>query len=149
MTRVLAFDLSLTKSGVCYPPGSCDTLKPPPKVTGGERLLWWATTFDILLDDHRPDRVVAEAPFTHGAHGKGSIELHKVYGCFEAACAKRGVVVTWVWPSTLKKKATLYGGATKAEMVARAQSFGYDVANDDEADAALLAHGVAAGWWDE
>lgn len=143
--RVLALDCSLRSTGVCYPDGTLDTLCPPKGVTGAERLEWFNQTFAVIFADHRPTRVVYEAPISGGR--TGSIELHQLYGVLRPHIYQAGAVETPVWPSTLKKKATGKGNASKDDMLLVAVTLGYRPANHDEADAVLLAHGAWEGWW--
>ena len=143
--RVLALDASSTKTGIVYPDGRIDTLRPPPSAKGGDRLLWWATTYQIVLADNRPDLVVIEQPFSR--YATATATLQRTYGVLLAELARVGCVVQWVPPATLKLAATGSGKADKPQMILAARALGYDVANDDEADACLLFHGVGAGWW--
>lgn len=144
--RVLAFDLSLASTGVCFPDGRTDTLRPPSKLDRNERLSWFASSFDVIMEDWRPTLVVIESPFM-GANRQTGLILSELHGVLRERVGRHGVVLQVVPPSTLKRMATGSGAATKEQMVARARELGADVANDDEADAFLLAHGARAGWW--
>lgn len=143
--RVVALDASTTKAGIAYPDGRLDTLKPPPKATGGDRLLWWRTTYDVIFEDHRPTVVVVEDSFSR--HMSATKVLQQAQGVLLAAIAATGAVLQAPKPTQLKKAATGNGNASKAEMIAAAQALGFDPANDDEGDAALLWHGAHVGWW--
>lgn len=142
---ILAFDLSVASTGVCFPDGHTDTLKPP-KLDRNERLTWFATTFDVILEDHRPTLVVIESPFV-GSNRRIGLILSELHGVLRERVGRLGLVLQAVPPATLKQAATGKGNATKEQMVARAVELGGDVANDDEADAWLLWFGVRQGWW--
>jgi crossover junction endodeoxyribonuclease RuvC len=143
--RILGLDPSMSSFGVCYPDGRCDTLHPPKTLTIlHERYRWFYDSVRNIVADHRPDVVVMERGFSNPNHDVSGT----LWGLRKTVVqAASPVPVVLVPPSTLKKAATGSGKATKVQMVARALELGYDVANDDEADAALLAHGFHAGWW--
>lgn len=143
--RVIALDASTTKAGIAYPDGRLDTLKPPPKAKGGDRLLWWQTTYEVIFADHRPNVVVVEDSFSR--HMAATKVLQQAQGVLLAAIAGTGAVLQAPKPTQLKKAATGNGNASKADMIAAAQALGFDPANDDEADAALLFWGAHQGWW--
>lgn len=147
--RILALDVSLTKTGVCFPEGALTTLRPPKGTRGGERLAWWSDTFRDLLAANRPDQLVIEAP-TPGNRDRGNTArvLAELYGILWAEIHRYGPVVVSLVPApTLKKQATGNGRADKEQMRSAAMeaclhdpSNTYDMvkaANDDEIDA----------WW--
>ena len=145
-TLVLAYDLSLAATGVCFPDGSCDTLTPPAGMDDPTRLAWFGESFDVHLADWNPDRIVYETPFV-GRFPGTAIALSKLHGVLLDRIGRSRCVWTAVAPASLKFKATGNGQATKADMVAAAFQRGADVANDNEADAWLLYLGAHAGWW--
>lgn len=145
MRRLLALDVSLNATGIVYPDGRIDVLRPPKALRGGDRLLWWSTTWAVTLQDARPDRIVIEQPFAGKVRGDSTAKLHQAYGVLLTEVARHcpTAVLTWVSPATLKKAATGKGNATKAEMIAVANVWcrwnTNDIITDDnEADAWLL-----------
>lgn len=144
--RILAFDLSTASTGVCFPDGSTDTLKPPAKLDRAARCAWFGSAFDVIFADWCPTLVVVESPFTGSNRQTGHI-LSELHGVLKDRIGRAGVVWQVVPPSTLKRAATGRGDASKEQMIARARELGADVANDDEADAWLLWHGAREGWW--
>ena len=141
--RVLAFDASLSQTGVAFPDGSLDTIRPPKAMRGGERLAWLDDTFRVLIDAHRPTVVAYEQPLNLPRNG----DLRELYGCLRAQIWRGGAVAATVYPSTLKLAATGSGRATKGQMIEAARRLGFDPANGDEADAALLLQGITHGWF--
>lgn len=141
MTHV-AFDLGLDRAGVAWPGGS-DSLRCPPSFPRcddypGRRLRWWASTYDTILTDHRPDTVAIEGPVTHGRPMDGANALLYVHGVLRLVAAQHRCRVVTVQPNTLKKYATGYGRASKEQMLAEARRRGCDTASFDEADALLV-----------
>ena len=173
MTRLLALDVSLNATGIVYPDGRIDCLRPPKQLRGGDRLLWWSTTWAVTLEDARPDRIVIERPFAGKLRGDSTAKLQQAYGVLLAEIARHcpTVVVTWVPPATLKKAATGNGRASKADMIAAAnlsQDYDYGerqsvvrllalpdvyapdrITDDNEADAWLLWRLCRAGKFDQ
>ena len=152
MTRLLALDVSLNATGIVYVDGRIDCLRPPKALRGGDRLLWWSTTWAVTLQDARPDRIVIEQPFAGKIRGDSTAKLQQAYGVLLAEIARNcpNAVVTWVPPATLKKAATGKGNASKAEMIAAANELWWRSANDiitddNEADAWLLWACCGAG----
>jgi len=149
MTRLLALDVSLNATGIVYPDGRIDVLRPPKALRGGDRLWWWWKTWGATLQDARPDRIVIEQPFAGKIRGDSTAKLQQAYGVLLAqiAYACPTAVLTWVPPATLKKAATGKGNASKAEMIEAANirlPLAYQVTDDNEADAALLW--MLCGW---
>jgi Holliday junction resolvasome RuvABC endonuclease subunit len=145
MTRLLALDVSLNATGIVYPDGRIDCLRPPKTLRGGDRLLWWSTTWAVTLEDARPDRIVIEQPFAGKIRGDSTAKLQHAYGVLLAEIARHcpTTVVTWVPPATLKKAATGKGNASKTEMIAEANrqcrwNTNDIITDDNEADAWLL-----------
>ena len=156
MTRLLALDVSLNATGIVTPDGRIDCLRPPKALRGGDRLLWWSTTWAVTLQDARPDRIVIEQPFAGKIRGDSTAKLQQAYGVLLAEIARHcpAVVVTWVPPATLKKAATGKGNASKELMIAAANAakrwHRFDIITDDnEADAWLLWVLCLAGEFDK
>lgn len=139
MTVDLAFDLGLRSTGVAWHDGS-DTLVCPDHITGGERLDWWARTFDVYLVGYGAPRVAVEAPFIHGTNIIGAIPLIELHGVFRLAVYRAAGRLELMPPATLKKKATGRGNADKREMYSTAKRLRPDerIESFDEADAVCL-----------
>jgi Holliday junction resolvasome RuvABC endonuclease subunit len=97
VTRLLALDVSLNATGIVYPDGRIDCLRPPKGLRGGDRLLWWSTTWAITLADAEPDRIVIEQPFAGRLRGDSTAKLQQAYGVLltELARHRPATVVTW------------------------------------------------------
>lgn len=140
--RLIAFDLSLTASGYVSPSGEADTLKPPKGLVGPARLDWWGQTFEVILADAKPTRIVVEQPYV--GHRNNTLKLGELYGVFNR-CVHRATptpVTTWVPPSTLKKAWTGQGNSPKEAMSRSATFRGFDVKglDDNAVDALALWH---------
>lgn len=146
-TRVLALDPATRHTGVAYASGSTDTICCPVKLTGDDRLDWWAQAFDVLIRDERPALVVHEAPFIHPRRPASGIALVELHVKLRDVLRRRRVPSVVVPPSLLKRRATGKGNADKAQMMAAARALGWDGDGDDQADAWLLWHGAREGWW--
>lgn len=133
--KVAGLDLSLARTGICYPDGTTSTTKVrPASMKGGPRLVQILEQLDPLFLTY-PDLVVIEdySPGSIGIAGKlANAELH---GCVLHRCALNGVPVAKVRPSALKRWATGNGSADKLQMVAAALEAGWDGDTHDEADA--------------
>jgi Holliday junction resolvasome RuvABC endonuclease subunit len=150
---VVAFDLGLHTTGVCWAVDGHDHFICPAKhrqspmddVKRQARLAWWKDTFRMILLPHPRADVFVEAPFMSRTHPSGSMELLKLHGVLAAVCADNALSLTHVENRTLKKWATGNGNAKKDEMLAAIQALGYEVDDDNEADAChLWRYAVAA-----
>jgi Holliday junction resolvasome RuvABC endonuclease subunit len=90
------------------------------------------------------DMVAYEAPYL--GKGKGRASFHALRALFgletrvEEFAAERGIRIARLHIASIKKHATGYGRATKAEMVAAMRAKGHDVTDDNEADALALLY---------
>jgi len=115
-------------------------LKPKRDDSSGMRFIYFRGKLRAMREAY-PDirhvvyEAVARHAGTHAAHVYGGFQSHLTTWCHENKVSHQGVPV-----GTLKKWATSTGNANKAAMVvsARAQT-GLDIADDNEADAVLLA----------
>jgi Holliday junction resolvasome RuvABC endonuclease subunit len=143
---IVAFDLGLTTTGVCWGHHDHDHFTLPAKHRRSPmtdeirqaRLGWWRDTFAMILLPHPHPQVWVEAPFISHAHPSGSLEVAKLHGILAGVCAENALSLTPVENRTLKKWATGNGNATKTDMVERARGYGYDVDDHNEADAIHL-----------
>jgi hypothetical protein len=148
--EVIAFDLSLTGTGVAHPNGETETLRPPKDASSGMARLAWirdAVAERVPVDlAHGGDEdwrtlVVIEG-YSMGPQ-RGSAGVAQMLG------ELGGVVRLWLWhndfawvdvpPSSLKRYATGKGNANKELMLVEAvKRLGYDGCSNDEADALWL-----------
>ena len=143
---IVAFDLGLTTTGVCWGPTDHDHFVLPAKLRRSPmtdemrqgRLAWWRSTFAMILLPHPRADVFVEAPIIHAKHAKGSVELLKLHGVLAAVCADNDLTLTPVGNAVIKRFATGSGSADKDDMVAAAQTLGYEVEDHNTADAIHL-----------
>lgn len=138
MTRAVGLDLSLSSSGVACADGTLHVVGPG-KATGPRRLSVIVDQLDRLIARGRPELAVLE-----GAAGvqyaSTALVLGELRGAVKLRLFQRDVPVVEVPPASLKKWATGNGKASKAEMVAAAQTAGARIGalEDDKADAFWL-----------
>lgn len=144
--RILALDPATRRTGLCRPDGSTDTLICPAKLAGDDRLDWWWHSFNIVIHDLQPTRIVYESPFI-GPHVRSGLALVELHVKLRDVIRRHGIVHTAVPPSTLKKAATGNGNTGKEQMMIAARRLGWKGDGDDEGDAYLLWWGAREGWW--
>lgn len=139
MTAVLGLDVSSRSTGVASVDGTCSTIAPR-ATAGWRRMDALQRAVVAQLRSGRPDLAAVEGYSMGGLRGLASISLAEAGGIVRWQLGRHGVPVVEIPPATLKVFAVGSGGklATKEAMVAAARSAGAVVANDDEADAALL-----------
>lgn len=142
--RILGLDLSLTCTGVAGNAGWTDTLKPPAKFRGHDRLNWILNRIDDFI--RVANLVVVEGP-SYGNQGQqrqsGHHERAGLWWLTTHALWQRGIPTAVVPPAVVKQFATGKGNADKAAMLlAVARRFEWFTGGEDEADALWL---VAAG----
>ncbi len=133
--RILALDLSLTATGICFD-GDTRLLKFP-KLRGWARIEAITDAIDDLASVS--DLVVLEG-YSFGSRGATLFQIAELGGIVRCDLVRRRVVYVDVPPSTLKRFATGRGNATKIDMVVAARErFGLcGTTDDNEADAYLL-----------
>lgn len=130
--RIVAFDLSLTCTGVATPEGvSTITTK---NLSGMKRLQFIRD--EVLRRSFRSDLVVLEGyGFTSG-RGNAIIALGELGGVVRLALYENGARFVLIPPASLKKFATGRGNAKKQDVLAAAiKRLQYDGSNFDETDA--------------
>jgi crossover junction endodeoxyribonuclease RuvC len=146
---IIALDLA-TQTGFCV--GKPDN--PHPSFgefvlpSTGDDIGKFAVTFEDWLDEmftlHKPELVVFEMPILPKM--TSLITVRKLTGLAwetEQKCKRLGIKVREGRASTVKKHFTGYGHAAKADTVAIARRYGWDVKSNDAADAcALWAYSV-------
>jgi crossover junction endodeoxyribonuclease RuvC len=133
--KLVAFDLSLTESGVAaHQVGSAPQLGTitPGNRRGMDRLAYIRR--QVLLQARGSDLVIIEG-YSYGAKGSAVLNIAEMGGVVRLA----SLPVLEVPPSVLKKLATGKGNAKKEEVLAAAiRRLGYDGANHNVADARWL-----------
>jgi Holliday junction resolvasome RuvABC endonuclease subunit len=138
--RLLALDLSLTRSGVCedeLPPGAggfCQSIRTG-KLRGMERID--AIVRDVQAFAKHADLVVIEG-YSYASPNQAH-QIGELGGCVRFLLWRLGIPHVDVAPSTLKKYATGKGNANKDAMIAAAiRRFGFAGSDNNEADAYML-----------
>lgn len=115
-----------------------------PKVTGVQRLSWFAHKFGEEVEDYQPNIIVIEG-YAY-ARGQGAHQIGELGGVLRLQMHLNALRYVEVAPSKLKKFVTGKGNAKKEiVMVELYKRFGVEVPTTDEADAAGLALMAAVG----
>ncbi|GAA2346584.1 hypothetical protein [Dactylosporangium salmoneum] len=143
---VRGLDFSLTSTGVAGNTGWADTLKPPAKLRGHDRMAW---LLERVADHCRGvDLVVVEGP-SYGNQGaqrqSGHHERAGLWWMATHALWKAGIPVAVAPPASVKKFATGSGNAAKDAMVlAAARRFPWFDGDNNACDALWLCAAGAA-----
>jgi Holliday junction resolvasome RuvABC endonuclease subunit len=142
--RVLAYDLSLTATGVAYPDGTTATYRPPPPSKGAT---WREQAGRLGELEHRittdltvyvPD-VVAIEGFSYGSKGSSVDQIYGLGWLVRMAVLESGLPLAIIPPSSVKKYATGSGNAKKPDMrMALYQRYQRDIKDDNECDAVWM-----------
>jgi crossover junction endodeoxyribonuclease RuvC len=148
---MLGLDLSYGGTGVCVlrdgKHHDLRTLKHPKKMAGPERLEWFKTAIGQIYDDERPYCVAVEG-YAFGATSQAH-KIGELGGLIKHNLWMMGAQLLIVPPTTLKKFCTGKGSGPKGMvMVAAFKRWGVEAADDDQADAAVLAHIALANSYD-
>ena len=142
MRRILALDLGTTTGMAAtnhFGLIVSGSIKFTPKKKDHPALRWhnFRDWLSDAMESHNPSVVYYEEVMRH----VGTRAAH-MYGAFQAflelSCYSRGIEICPVAVGTIKKFATGKGNADKAAMIQAARAGGYDVADDNEADALHL-----------
>lgn len=138
--RILALDLSLTRSGFCVGAGldECESgIITAQNMRGMERIDHIVRRVQELAGGC--DVVVIEG-YSYGSQGRSVFDIGELGGCVRFLLHRLGIPVVDVPPATLKKYATGRGNATKIDMVVAARErFGLvGTTDDNRCDAYLL-----------
>lgn len=145
---MLGIDQSLSSTGYAYSEGG-ERLTFGRITTkdqrGSVRLFYIRNRLHEIVEKVRPSLVVFEGYAMGFGRSTGRLaDLGELGGVLKLYAWERGLDVLVVPPSTLKLAVVGRGNAKKEEMaIAVRRSYGYDVAQDDEADAVGLA---LIGW---
>jgi Holliday junction resolvasome RuvABC endonuclease subunit len=115
------------------------TVKPPKRLLGVARLCWIRGEVVRILEETCTGvvRGIAIEEGSFRSTGR-QLDLAELRGILKVLAVSLGVMPVGVAPSRLKKVATGSGAASKERMIKHARAMGWDVKNDDEADAAML-----------
>lgn len=142
--KLLALDLGTTTGFAIGEPGSVTVtgtwgLKPGRYDGGGMRFVKFRARLDEINTAYGIDLVVFEEVRRHAgtdaAHVYGGLMATLQTWCEENSVPYEGVPV-----GTIKKFATGKGNANKDAMMAAVRGWGYEPADDNEADATALWH---------
>jgi Holliday junction resolvasome RuvABC endonuclease subunit len=133
--RILALDLSLTRTGVCKDDGACSVIRTD-KLRGLPRVDHIVRQVQALA--RGVDLVVIEG-YSFGSQGRSVFDIAELGGCVRFLLHRLGIRWVDVPPATLKKFATGKGNSAKDAMIAAAiRRFGFAGSDNNEADAFLL-----------
>ncbi len=133
-SQVVGLDLSLTATGVAGG-GGAFVLCPPGRLGGVERLDWYDTTLDRVLDGMDP-LVVLEG-YSMGSKGRAVFNIGELGGVVRLLLWRGSIPFAEVAPGSLKKFATGKGNDKKDAVLVAAVRAGYEGDDNNEADA----------WW--
>jgi Holliday junction resolvasome RuvABC endonuclease subunit len=145
---MLGFDPSLTSSGFAYRDRQAEITVgriQPRGLTGVARLLYirWAFV-DILRETQT--KIVAYEGYSMGSHSGRSFDMGELGGVLKTCAIQEGVSLLLVPPTVLKKFITGKGNAKKEQISQKiAERWGYNVPQNDEADALALLFFLEAG----
>lgn len=134
--RVLAFDLSLTRSGVAdsLSPPKPFVLAPPGGLVGWDRIAWIQSHVWRLAEE--ADLVVLEG---YAFKSEKAVYAGELGGIMRFTVNRLGVPYVDIAPATLKKLATGVGKGKKLGVLVEAvKRLGYQGSDDNEADAMWL-----------
>jgi Holliday junction resolvasome RuvABC endonuclease subunit len=143
---VLALDLGTTTGFAASGKGGHNPIitgtwlfKPSRFEGGGMRYLRFRRQLDELHAASKVEFVVFEEVRRHSGTGAAHV-YGGLMGTLTAWCEENGVPYEGQPVGTIKKYATGRGNANKDDMLAAVRSWGYEPADDNEADAIALLH---------
>ena len=168
MARILTFDQSSSKTGWAFGMDRSNerwlfgSFRVPKRDADGERLVIFRDDLIEKIEALKPDLVAYETPFSpvstqgqeQGDRARFSIKvvrlLAKIEGVLEEACSRHDVPYESYASSTWRVTALGFGRLPKGSpddfktlMKRRARALGYEVKDDNEADAiGLLMHAL-------
>ncbi len=143
----MGIDASLTSTGYAYTNvrGEVHTGRfLPKKMNGSERLLFMEDTFRELLNQSSLNQgglptLIAYEDYAMGTRGGRVFSIGELGGVLKLFAYRRGIDILLVPPASLKIFMTGKGNADKeAVMQAIADTYGYNITQNDEADAFAL-----------
>lgn len=147
--KVMGYDPSLTSSGFAYTDveDKVHTGRITPKrMQGPERLDYLEESFNKLIMESSAYlgglvRLIAYEGYSMGRNARGSraFSMGEGGGVVKLVAWRMGIDVLLVPPTSLKLFTTGSGGASKEDIISVvANQYGYNVTQDDEADAFML-----------
>jgi Holliday junction resolvasome RuvABC endonuclease subunit len=138
--KILALDLSLTRTGFATPARSGVLVPPKGQDRGVRRLAWFRLQVRALVMEMHADLVVMEGySFGSPAGQSHSHALGELGGVVRLEVFDHRVPFVEIAPKSLKKYATGKGNAAKAAVLGAAiRRLGYAGDDDNEADALWL-----------
>jgi Holliday junction resolvasome RuvABC endonuclease subunit len=107
----------------------------------GQYLVAFDDWFRPMLEFTKADRVIFEATIlVPGNSVQTARKLMALAGFTEYACKRAGIRCNDAPIKTVKQYFAGHGNATKAEMIAAAEGRGFDVVDDNQADALAVWH---------
>lgn len=136
---IIGIDPSVTSTGLCWPDGHLDLLRPPSKLRGGERLDWIERHLarGWRLRPPPPEVAIIEdyGPLS-ARFGQTAFRLGEVRGVFLSFLHRHDCLVVLVPPARLKRWATGNAHASKDAMIeALPPGVSLRCETDDQADA--------------
>lgn len=135
-TKILALDIA-TKTGWCTKTSSgVWDLKPNRGESTGMRLVRFKAKVKELIDLENITLVAYERPA--GLHKSSIMVASEMVGVLMDLCIEKGVEYASYSAQEIKKFATGKGNSGKPEMIQAAKDLGYNVIDDNHADAIHL-----------
>lgn len=136
--KIMGLDLSITCTGVSYPDGAVQALRPPKTVTGDDRLEYLADHIGLGARTAGADLVVIE-DLAGIYKGEAARTMPMVHGAVRLELKRNRVPYMLLNASSLKKFATGSGSADKTAMaLAALKRLGREYGTSDECDADWL-----------
>ncbi len=133
---IVAFDLSLTRSGWADGSG-CGVLVPPSADDRGVPRLRWIRS--AVLERASSAAIVVLEGYSFASRGRAIVSLGELGGVVRCALADKGLASVDVPPTCRALYATGKGNASKEQVLAEAiRKLGYEGFSHDEADALWL-----------
>lgn len=138
---ILALDLATATGWACGAPGDNPRFGTKRMPQTGDEIGRFLVHFEDWLNDfltvESPRLVVFEAPILRRGPSNPVVarKLMGLANCTETICYRRDIICRQAHLATVKKSFAGSGRADKAEMILAARRWGWDVENDNEADA--------------
>lgn len=141
LMNILFIDQSLRNTGVCILEDGGKyhlmSIKPPKALRDEPRLLYIHGKIQEILRTYKIQRVVIEG-YSFGSRGRAIFQLGELGGMLKMLFYQLQIPFEVIPPTSHKKSTTGRGNAKKEDVVKAVIAFGYDVADDNQADAVSL-----------
>lgn len=139
--NILFIDQSLRNTGICVLETSGKhhllSIKPPKALRDEPRLLFIHGKVQELLRTYQIQQVVLEG-YSFGSRGRAIFQLGELGGMLKMLFYQLQIPYEVVPPTSHKKSTTGRGNANKEAVVEAVKAMGYEVADDNQADAVSL-----------